>query len=124
MTRTTRTLSAWAAAAALAVTGAIPAGATSDPDGSAASAAVRGSDTHSVLSIPADCTVKRYPYASWAVQSRCTQRAHRAAAQCRVAPNHTVNWYYGSWENKNETSIAYCPGATEGIVAMSVDVPD
>ncbi|WP_146044354.1 hypothetical protein [Amycolatopsis sp. BJA-103] len=77
----------------------------------------------SAQAIPPDCRVWRST-GSWAVSSKCTQRAHRAAAECRTHTQPAYRWYFGAWANKNEESKVNCPQDTTGLRGMSVDYPD
>ncbi|UUV29864.1 hypothetical protein NQK81_34635 [Amycolatopsis roodepoortensis] len=77
----------------------------------------------STQAIPPDCSVWRST-GSWAVSSKCTQRAHRAAAECRTYTQPTYRWYFGAWANRNEVSTVNCPQDTTGLRRMSVDYPD
>ncbi|MEV7548667.1 hypothetical protein AB0N89_03475 [Amycolatopsis sp. NPDC089917] len=77
----------------------------------------------SAQAIPPDCKVWRST-GSWAVSSKCTQRAHRAAAECRTYTQPAYRWYFGAWANKNEESKVHCPQDTTGLRGMSVDYPD
>ncbi|MER7860435.1 hypothetical protein ABTX61_15140 [Amycolatopsis japonica] len=77
----------------------------------------------STQAIPPDCKVWRST-GSWAVSSKCTQRAHRAAAECRTYTRPTYQWYFGPWSNRNEESKVNCPADTTNLRGMSVDYPD